>query len=150
VKPVQEFAVAPLPTLALVDVLAEARAWQPEAEAVIALCVATGGKTAALARRAALVATVYGRLLDVTRGLPGSPHQREVVLLLTFHHRLLHEARQLGFRPDSPARERVAAHFRGGLADPGRRLLALYEEAVLGPALGPASGQPSGPAPNPR
>lgn len=128
-----DHAPVPLPTMTLVEVLAEARSWQREAEEVIDLCVAAGGKTAALARRTGLVATVYSRLLEVARGLPPSPARAEVVRLLTFHHRLLHEALQLGFRPDSPGRERIAAHFRGGLADPGRRLVALYEDLVLRP-----------------
>jgi hypothetical protein len=132
-RPVREYAVAPLLVLTLAEVLEEALIWQPEAEEVIALCVAPGGKTAGLARRTALVATAYSGLLDVARTLSPSPQQQETVRLLVFHHRLVHEALYLGFRPDSPSREQVAAHFRGGLAGPGRRLVALYEEVALGP-----------------
>lgn len=131
-RPVRDIAVPPLPVLTLAEVLEEAVIWQPEAEEVIARCVAAGGKTADLARHAALVGMAYSVLLDVTRGLSPSAEQQEAVRLLTFHHRLVHEALQLGFRPDSPARERVAAHFRGGLGGPGRRLATLYQDVILG------------------
>lgn len=131
-RPVRDFAVAPPPTLTLAEVLEEALIWQPEAEECIAACVASGGKTAGLARRTALVSTAYAGLLEVAQRLAPTPEQQEAVRLLTFHHRLVHEALQLGFRPDSPARERVAAHFRGGLGGPGRRLATLYQDVILG------------------
>ena len=132
-RPVSEYAVAPPPSLTLGELLEEALIWQPEAEEVIALCVAAGGKTADLARQTAMVATAYSGLLDAARMLPASPQQEEAVRLLTFHHRLVHEALYLGYRPDSPSREQVAAHFRGGLAGPGRQLVALHEAVALGP-----------------
>jgi len=132
-RPFRDYAVAPPPNLTLAEVLEEARLWQSEAEAVIVLCIAAGGKTAALARRTALVATAYSVLLNSARRLPKTPQQQEALRLLTFHHRVVREALYLGFRPDSPARERVASHFRGGLAEPGQRLIALYEEVILSP-----------------
>lgn len=135
-RPVRDFAMAPPPTLTLAEVLEEALIWQPEAEECIAACVAPGGKTAELARRTALVSTAYAGLLEVAQGLAPTPEQQEAVRLLTFHHRLVHEALYFGFRPDSPSRDQVAARFRGGLAAPGQRLAALYERVALGPAAG--------------
>jgi hypothetical protein len=138
VRPVRDYAAAPLPALTFEELLAEARAWQPEAEAVIELLVPPGGKTTTLARRAGLVVTVYGRLRDVALRLPASPAQQEAVLLLTYHQRLLHEALRLGFAADSPGRERAAAHFRGGLGEPAGRLVALYIDVARGHAGSPA------------
>ena len=138
VRPVGDYAAAPLPQLTFVELLAEARAWQPEAEAVIELLVRPGGKTTMLARRAGLVVTVYGRLRDVALRLPASPAQREAVLLLTYHQRLMHEALRLGFAPDSPGRERAAAHFRGGLGEPAGRLVALFIDVARGHTGGAA------------
>jgi hypothetical protein len=146
VRPVREYAAAPLPPLTFAEVLAEARAWQPEAEAVIELLVPPGGKTTTLARRAGLVVTVYGRLRDVALRLPASPAQREAVLLLTYHQRLLHEALRLGFAADSPGRERAAAHFRGGLGEPASRLVALYIDVARGRTCGTAQGSAWWPA----
>ncbi len=117
--------VPPPPSLTLREVVEEAVAWQDEAEAVIELCVPAGGKTQVLARRGALVATVYGSLRGSLASLPPSPLVREVEGLVNHHQLLLQQALLLAFRCDSPLRERAAAHCRGGLGDPGRRLRVL-------------------------
>ena len=130
---------APLPVLSLAELLDEAVAWQPEAERVIDLCVRTGGKTQALARRTSLVATMYRRLREVVARQPASPARREADELLNFHEQIVEQALLLGFRPDSPERDRVAAHFVGGLAGPGRRLRRLRDQAA---DEGPARQQP--------
>jgi hypothetical protein len=115
----------PPPSLSLQEVLSDAVGWQPEAEAVIGLSVPAGGKTQGLARRGAQVATVYRVLRDALCQLPDSPARAEADQLLNFHHQLLQQALLLAFRPDSPERERVAAHCRGGLGDAGLRLRLL-------------------------
>lgn len=115
----------PAPALTLLEILQEAVEWQHEAEAVIELCVPAGGKTQSLARRGAQVATVYRVLRESLSQVPASPTRDEVDLLLNYHHQLLQQALLLAFRTDSPARERVASHCRGGLAEPGRRLRIL-------------------------
>jgi hypothetical protein len=124
----EEIAEAPLPELSLAEVLDEAVAWQPEAEAVISLCLPAGGKRQDLARRTGQVATVYRRLREANRRLPHTVAQQEADSLLNFHEQIVEQALLLGFRPDSEARERVAAHFVGGLADPGQRLCRLRDE----------------------
>lgn len=127
-RSVEQIAEAPLPDLSLPEVLDEAVAWQPEAEAVIALCLPAGGKTQDLARRTAAVATVYRRLREANQRLTRTPAQQEVDRLLNFHEQIVEQALLLGFRPDSPEREKVAARFVGGLADPGQRLRHLHDE----------------------
>jgi hypothetical protein len=127
-RPAEEIAEAPLPDLSLPEVLNEAVTWQAEAEAVIALCLPAGGKTQDLARRTGAVATVYRRLREANGRLPRTPAQQEVDRLLNFHEQIVEQALLLGFRPDSPARENIAAHFVGGLADPGQRLRHLRDE----------------------
>ena len=70
----------------------------------------------------------YHDLRDVVRGLPESAATREVHQLLNHHEQVITQALLLGYRVDSPDREKVAAHFRGGLGDPGRRLCRLDED----------------------
>ena len=115
----------PPPVLTLSEIVQVAVEWQPEAEAVIESCVAPGGKTQALARRGAQVITVFRVLRDSIATLPASPAAAEVDGLLNYHLHLIEQVLLLGFRPDSPERERVAAHCRGGLGEPGFRLRLL-------------------------
>jgi hypothetical protein len=115
--------------MSLEEILAEAVGWQEEAEQVIALCVLPGGKGSILARRTGRVIAAYRELREAVRGLPPSAAQQEVDRLLNFHEQLVTQALLLGYRVDSPGRERVAAHFWGGLGDPGRALRRLHQDA---------------------
>jgi hypothetical protein len=115
----------PPPALTLREIVEEAVEWQREAESVISLCVVAGGKTQVLARRGAQVTTVYRVLRQSLDALPASSERAEADELLNYHRQLVQQALLLGFRPDSPERERVAAHCRGGLGDPGARLRRL-------------------------
>jgi len=125
------FAAPPPPSLSLLEIAQEAVDWQAEAESVIACCILPGGKTQVLARRGALVVTVYRVLRDALARLPAAslaPMETELDELLNFHRVLVEQVVLLGFRPDSPARDRIAAQCRGGLAEPGVRLRLLCRD----------------------
>jgi hypothetical protein len=118
----------PSSSLSLPQILSQAVSWQPEAEAVIADCVPPGGKTQSLARRGARVALAYRVLRDAVHDLPDSPPALAASQLLDCHALLVEQALLLAFRPDSPQRERIARHLRGGLGDGGLRLRLLHQQ----------------------
>jgi hypothetical protein len=110
---------------ALEEVAAAAVALQDDAELVIAWSCSRAPKTAELARRGGAVVRAFAQLREELEDAPPGPDRDRVRRLLAHHEQVVEQALRLAFRPDSPARDRIAGHLRSGLGEPAAQLRSL-------------------------
>lgn len=113
----------------------EAVALQPEAEDVMAECVAATVNGQSLARKGSRVALGFHVLRQRLREVDGGPERDELDKLINFHHQVVEGCLELAYR-DARTREHVAVQFQGRLGDAGERLRRLAD------ALGVSESRP--------